>query len=229
MEYLAKKVVEFETGKVVGYVIDVALDYKKLKQYGYIVADEETEGEYLLRFEDVESEGDVVLVSDISKLEFAPTREKNMLGKEVLSEVGVSLGLIRRLVFDKRMLVTICTDKVEMPAKLISFVGQDCVFVKGRSKKRRSKPRFVSGAGEAKVEIMGVRKEQIVPQKINLSFSSFAGKLATADVFGYNNERIVSKNEKITKIIFENAKKHNKLNELFFAIKNGENKLNKNI
>ena len=56
------------------------------------------------------------------------------------------------------------------------------------------------------------------PEKVSLSSKFYVGKCACDDVFGYNNERIVKREEKVTKSIFENAKKHNKLNELFFVL-----------
>lgn len=219
MEYLAKKVVDAGSGKMIGYVLDVAIDAQALTLMGVFVVDEETEGEYLLRFEDIEKVGDVVIISDFSKLEFVSSREKSLLGREVLSANGDSLGFVQRLVLDKKKLKFVCTDKGEIPVKLFDYVGEDCIFLKGRKRtKSKIKPFEVIG-DEPKAEILNIKTGEIAPEKINLSFSAFAGKLATDDVFGYNNERIVLKNEKITKIIFENAKKHNKLNELFFAIK----------
>ena len=57
------------------------------------------------------------------------------------------------------------------------------------------------------------------PEKINLSTAFYVGKMSNEDILGYNNERIVSKGEIVSKAIVEKAKKHNKLNQLFFALK----------
>ena len=219
MDYLAKKVVELESGKQIGFVLDYAIDFQKFCLKGFYVVDEETQGEYLLKLEDIQSVGDVVLILDVTKIEFVPAREKNLIGKEVLSEQGFSLGFVDMLIFDKSKLKSVCTQICEIPIKIIDFVGEDCLFLKGRRKTRKIKNVFSPILEEPKVVAMLNVNEKITPEKVNLSFSYFAGKLATCDVFGYNNERIVLKNEKITKIIFENAKKHNKLNELFFALK----------
>ena len=219
MEYLAKKVVDGGSGKVIGYVLDEVIDFQTMKLDGLYVVDEETEGEYLLRLDDVDKVGDVVIVSDFSKLEFVTSRERNLFGKEVLSVDGKSLGHVQRLVFDKKRLKFVCTDKGEIATKLLGYVGDDCIFLRGKAKRKRSVKPFQMVETEQKVETLNARTEVVAPEKINLSYSFFAGKVATHDVFGYNNERIILKNEKITKNIFENAKKHNKLNELFFATK----------
>ena len=60
--------------------------------------------------------------------------------------------------------------------------------------------------------------EKDILAKISLAFNFYSGKVSKMDIFGYNNERIVSKGSAISRAIFENVKKHNKLNELFFAI-----------
>lgn len=219
MEDLAKKIVDEGSGKILGYVVDFVVDYEKMMQTGFFVVDEETEGEYLLRFEDIKKNGDVILISDFTKLEFVSGREKNLLGKEILTENGVSLGVVDRLVFDNRRLTFLCTGLCEVSSKLVSYVGDDCIFLRHKNSKKRKQTPFKKLLEEQKVVVLETQKEQAIPEKINLSFNFFSGKLSACDVFGYNNERIVAKNEKITKIIFENAKKHNKLNELFFALK----------
>lgn len=219
MEYLAKKVVDASSGKELGFVLDYAIDFESFSVYGFFVVDEETEGEYLLRFEDVYAVGDVVLVLDWTRLEFVTSRQSGLLGREVISDKGISLGKIDKLVFDKKRVKILCTNKGEIVARLVGLVGEDCVFLKGKSKKIKKEKPFQPISVEPKVVMMSAEKENFSPEKINLSFKFFAGKLATADVFGYNNERIVLKDEKINKLIFENAKKHNKLNELFFAVK----------
>ncbi len=219
MEDLAKRVVDEISGKVLGYVVDLAIDYDTMLQYGFYVVDEETEGEYLLRFEDVQKNGDVILISDFSKLEFVSEREKSLIGKELLTAEGISLGKIDSLVFDKMKLVWLCTDFCQMPSKLVYLVGEDCVFLRRKAKKGRKTNPFKKVINDFKVVALTPQEERPVPERINLSFSYFSGKLSACDIFGYNNERIIAKNEKITKLIFENAKKHNKLNELFFALK----------
>lgn len=219
MDYLAKKVYDRDSGKVIGYVLDLAIDFQTLSVTGLYVVDEESEGEYLLRFADVEKVADVVIVSDLSRLEFVGRREKGLLGKEVLSVDGTSLGVVDGLTFEKKKIKSICTNLCEIASKLVGTIGEDCIFLKGKAKRKKRQSPFQVVEGEQKVEVMRVSGEGVAPERINLSYNFFAGKLATGDVFGYNNERIVEKNEKITKNIFENAKKHNKLNELFFVIK----------
>ena len=61
--------------------------------------------------------------------------------------------------------------------------------------------------------------EFALPAVINLSQNYYLGKVAFKALLGMNNELIVKEGGKITKQIFDKAKKHNRLNELFFIIK----------
>ena len=63
------------------------------------------------------------------------------------------------------------------------------------------------------------KKEVALPAVINLSQNYYLGKVAFKALLGMNNELIVKEGGKITKQIFDKAKKHNRLNELFFIIK----------
>ena len=74
------------------------------------------------------------------------------------------------------------------------------------------------------MEIQGAQylREKVpvsAPEKISLSAKYYVGKICTQDILGYNNEKIVGKGEVVTKSVVEKAKKHNKLNHLFFAVK----------
>ena len=58
-----------------------------------------------------------------------------------------------------------------------------------------------------------------LPPVINLTPSHYLGKTAVKTLLGMNNELIVKEGDKVTKQIFDKAKRHNKINELFFIIK----------
>ncbi|MDE6583200.1 MAG: hypothetical protein K2K31_00930, partial [Clostridia bacterium] len=98
--------------------------------------------------------------------------------------------------------------------------GQDFVVVSfKKNKSKKSKLNFPKEDLDIFVEI---QNEVTLPEKVNLSTKYYIGKISTMDILGYNNERIISKGEVVSREILEKAKVHNKLNQLFFAI-NREN------
>ena len=218
MENISKKVVDFQSGKIVGYVLDYALDFQNFSQVGFFVVDEETEGEFLLSFENIKSVGDVIFIDGVSSLEFVSQRQKSLIGFEIFDENATSFGVVEKVEVERRKVLKVITDKCEILPRMIKFVGDDCVFLKGKQNRKKRKSVFDLSSDEIRVSIQSEKLEDFAPEKLNLSFRFFAGKMSTVDVFGYNNERIIAKNEIISKNIFEKAKKHNKLNELFFAV-----------
>ncbi|MBP3431549.1 MAG: hypothetical protein J6K39_01665 [Clostridia bacterium] len=217
MENISKIVIELESGKRFGYVLGLALD-DKLDKIGCYVVDEESEEEFLLRCEDVACVAkDFLLVENVSKLTFAAVREESVFGKPVLDEVGNFYGCVQKVEHKKRKCVKLVTDKCELLPKNVDRVGKDVVFVSFKKRKKQEvKNVFPRTETEVKVQI---QENKTVPEKIVLSQNFYLGKVARESVFGYNNEKIVLKNETVTKNVFEKAKKHNKLNQLFFAIK----------
>ncbi len=210
------KIVFTLEGKRFGYVLDVAIsDWKNV---GYYVVDDETEGEFFLHKEDILQESkDFVLIENEGKMEISLSRE-NFRGKQILDEFANDYGRVSGFVFSKNVCTKIVTEKCEILTKYIKIIGKDALFVFNKKRKNvKNKQTFPKTTQNIKVEIME-KKKVTVPEKITLSSSFYVGKICVADVFGYNNERIVSKGEKITKSIFEKAKKHNKLNQLFFLI-----------
>lgn len=221
VENISKNVVAFSGGKIVGYVLDLAVDFESMKELGYYIVDNETEEEFLLKKEDIISYGqDFVLIDNVSNLEFVLEKKNNILGKIVVDECGTDLGTVRAVIFNKSKFHKIVTEKGEILAKYVKNVGQDCVLVSFKKKKNFVRPSVFDKA-ETENIVVKIQNQQriVVPQKVNLSTNFYIGKVSSQDIFGYNNERIVSSGEKITKSIVEKARLHNKLNQLFFAIK----------
>ena len=219
MENISKIVVARTSGKKIGYVIDVAVDLKSLSKIGYYIVDEESESEFLLKGDDILSiSQDFVLIDDVSKLEFVSSRTL-LIGKEVLDENGLSLGVLKKICFKGNRCEKLVTDKCEILYKNFKEVGDDVIFV--GFKKRTSKRKFPSWlqSDERLVQIQSLQQQNLMPEKIVLSSSFYVGKISSEDITGYNNERIISKGEVISRLTVEKAKRHNKLNQLFFAIK----------
>ena len=210
---------------MIGYILDVAFDELTLKKIGYYVVDEETEGELFLKLEDVISISDVaVVVEDVLSFEFVQKRENFLMGKLVFDDKASCYGRVQKLCFNKNKCEKICTTQCEILTKYIKTIGKDFVLLQF-SKKKKQKHKDVFLDINTKLlndNVVEIQNKVVVvskPEKINLSTAFYVGKMSNEDILGYNNERIVSKGEIVSKAIVEKAKKHNKLNQLFFALK----------
>lgn len=210
---------------MIGYILDVAFDELTLKKIGYYVVDEETEGELFLKLEDVVSISDVaVIVRDVLSFEFVQKRENSLIGKLVFDDKANCYGRVQKLCFNKNKCEKICTTQCEILTKYIKTIGKDFVLLQfSKKKKQKHKDAFLDInkklPNDNVVEIQNKAVVVSKPEKINLSTAFYVGKMSNEDILGYNNERIVSKGEIVSKAIVEKAKKHNKLNQLFFALK----------
>ena len=210
MENISKIVLQ-TNGKRVGYVLDVAL--LGLDKMGYYIVDDESEGEFLLKSENILCVADkFLLVDDTSKLEFISSKPASILMKEVLDDKCNSLGFIKKIEFKKAKCVKIITSLCEILPKYVKTIGEDFVFVSSKRRKK-TKPTFPRADENITVKI------QSVPQRVVISSSFYIGKISEEDIMGFNNEKIVRRGEVITKNIVEKAKRHNRLNQLFFALK----------
>ena len=224
MENISKIVLTLD-GRIIGYILDVAFDELTLKKIGYYVVDEETEGELFLKLEDVVSISDVaVIVKDVLSFEFVQKRENSLIGKLVFDDKANCYGSVQKLCFNKSKCEKICTTQCEILTKYIKTIGKDFVLLQfSKKKKQKHKDAFLDInkklPNDNVVEIQNKAVVVSKPEKINLSTAFYVGKMSNEDILGYNNERIVSKGEIVSKAIVEKAKKHNKLNQLFFALK----------
>lgn len=224
MENISKIILTLD-GQMIGYILDVAFDELTLKKIGYYVVDEETEGELFLKLEDVISISDVaVVVEDVLSFEFVQKRENFLMGKLVFDDKANCYGRVQKLCFNKNKCEKICTTQCEILTKYIKTIGKDIVLLQF-SKKKKQKHKDVFLEINTKLpndNVVEIQNKAVVvskPEKINLSTAFYVGKMSNEDILGYNNERIVSKGEIVSKAIVEKAKKHNKLNQLFFALK----------
>ncbi len=220
MENISKIVLSKSTGKRIGYILDVAIDFKTMNKIGYYIVDEESEGEFFIDISNILSiSSDFVVIENSSELQYVSEREESLLGKEVIDCNSLSLGYIKKLCFSKKRLVKIITDKCEIYAKYISKVGKDIVFVDFKRKRKSKKESYFPKAQFDLPVQTQITQLVTIPEKIRLSPTYYIGKICGENIFGYNNEKIILKDEVITKSIVDKAKRHNKLNQLFFAIK----------
>ena len=218
MKDISKIVVSKENGQNLGYV----LDYFFVDAFivsGYIVVEEESENEYFLKKSDAKVTDEFLFVESVTLLQFLTDRETSLVGKMLLTNDGKNLGVIKGFDIKKNRCHRVWTDLCEMPASKIAKVGKDFVFVGKKKQTNFSKVETFKTDVDSIVSIQKI-EEVKVPEKLVLSAEHFLGKVAREDVFGYNNERVIAKGEKVTKAIVEKAKLHNRLNQLYFATKN---------
>lgn len=211
MENISKQVISVEDKKVVGYILRPWIDFSILKKTGYIIVDEETEHEYFLRKENILEDGEVIVISSTNILEVVNFQDE--FRKKVFSYTGDYYGIVEKYIFERNLLKKIITDRAEIYAKNIVNFGMNTLFLSFKRKRKKIFPRFQNE--EIKVEVM--EKKLDLPPIVNLSMSYYLGKVATKTLLGFNNELIVKEGVTITKQIFERAKKHNKINELYFV------------
>lgn len=218
MKDISKIVVSKENGQNLGYVLDYFFD-DAFNVGGYIVVEEESENEYFLKKADVKVAYNFLLVESVLSLQFLTDRETSLIGKTMLTSDGKNLGVIKGFDIKKNRCHRVWTDLCEIPSSKIGKVGKDFVFVGKKKQSKFSKINIFKTDVDAVVSIQ--KSEEVkVPEKLVLSAEHFLGKVASEDVFGYNNERVIAKGEKVTKATVEKAKLHNRLNQLYFATKN---------
>ena len=215
MENISKIVVVREDARVLGYVLNIVLD--NLVKTGYVVVDEETEGEYLLRNEDIVSvSSSHIVIDSVSNLEFLTNSNESILGFDVVDENGISFGNVCDIKFSKNKCEKIITKNCEILAKFIKKIGKNCIFLNFNKKnKQKYNSKQINKNDNILVKIQNVA----FPEKVSLSNSFYIGKVCLKDIVGYNNERIVSAGEVVSKAIVEKARRHDKLNQLYFALK----------
>jgi len=218
VENISKTIVSKDDAKKLGYVLDVVWDENALALLGYVVVDEESENEFFVDLKDVSFVGELGFVDDPSVMQFMSHRKSSLIGKTVLSSTGIDLGRVEAVKSFRNRCLKIITDKCEVKARFVKMVGEDYVVLGKRKAETRYKS-FPKAKGDVEVTILSSPKLE-KPEKVSLSTNYYLGKISGQDILGYNNERIVVRGEKISKATLEKVKKHNKLNELFFAIKN---------
>lgn len=224
MENISKIIISKEAGEKLGYVLDNVFG-QNFELLGFVVAEEENENEAFLAIKDAKIFKDFIFVENATSFQFLANQSRPLIGKRMISFGGVDFGRVLGYEIKNRRCHKLWTDKCEILASKISFVGEDFLFCgkckKPTAPKKSLFPRLDNNLPESLVEIQE-RTEEKLPQKLVMSTENFLGKVAQCDVFGYNNERIIAKGEKVTKTTVERARQHNRINQLYFATKNLE-------
>lgn len=215
MENISKQIISFDDKQIFGYVLKPAVDYVTHKFIGYYVAEYENENVYLLKLENIISISDFIVVSSLASLDFVQDDGEDFK-KQVLDEEGNDLGIIESFMIEKGKISKILTNKCEISTKYVISEGKDMLFVSFKKKRKSVREKTFPRSINEEIIVRTMVKEDKFPTKLTLSMQSFLGKIATKTLLGFNNEIIIKQGGKITKQVFEKAKKHNKLNQLYF-------------
>lgn len=220
--YISKKIITLE-GDYVGYVLNVVFDNDFKNLLGFVMVDEESEEELFLDKSNIVSFGQDCFVIEsatcikplILLSSFLP------LGKEIFSQEGISLGIVRDVFVGNFITQKVVSDKAEILAKQIVSVGKNCIII-GKKKKQKKENKFPQNVdNNKKVFITQINnnfedKNSQKPIKLIGNINSVLGKIIKENIMGLNNEIIAKKGEKINKKIIDKALAHGKSNLLLF-------------
>ena len=228
-EIISKKVYSFASGSQIGYVLNVVLDGEYAKVDKLIVVDEETEEEAEIDFKDAMLRVEGVFVTSEEKLNYVQSSvQRRLLGKQVFINKGENLGKIKEILLKNGKIQAFLTNFVIFSSKNISFDGRDFLVVGGKKKDnnfilQKNETPLQTPSFERLVKITEVatpkETKPAAPYRISSDPSGLIGKMATKDIVGLNNELIIKKFEIITAKKISEARKHNKLNILFYNCK----------
>lgn len=215
--FISKKIITMQ-GEKIGYVLNVTFDKELKFLHGFIVVDEESEEEFLLKKDDIFSIGqDCIVVENAQVIKPLILLTCNSyLGKEVYSSSGVFLGNIKDIVVENSQVKKVICDKCEILSKNIIGAGEGCVIV-GNKRKGKKRQGFPKVSDRRIVSVSGLATEAVqTPSKLIGNVNIVLNKIMKEDLFGMNNEVIARKGEKIDRKILDRAISHGKANLLLF-------------
>lgn len=221
--FISKKIISLQ-GEKIGYILNGLFD-KQLKHFiGFVVVDEESEEEFILEEDKIFSCGEDCIVVESAEAIKPLILLTNfaLLGKDVYTDDGVFLGVIKDIVFDHKEVKKILCDKAEILVRQVVGVGEGCVVVGKRKKQKKSLnfPKNESCNRVVKITQISSRQNENStsqkPVKFMGNINSVIGKTLKENLFGLNNEIIAKKGEKINKKLINKALSHGKGNMLLF-------------
>ena len=220
-DLISKSVYSLSSGAKIGYVLNVEFSSSLDKLLEVIVVDDETEMEGKVEIGQLVFGRDAIFLKNTSSLSYGyENNYTNPIGKLVFDKKGSNLGVVKDIVIQGKKVICIVTEKLTFAPKNICVNGFDVLIVFGKKQKEpvfNFKNKF---SNEQLVKIPETVNASIMtPAKITPNVQSLIGKMATRDILGLNNELIIKKHEIITQKKIIEAKKHNKLNILFYNCK----------
>ncbi len=228
--YISKKVISIEEGKYVGYVLDVLIDNDLNKVEGLIVADEESEQNFILDYKKIINHSEnLIMISSLHDLNFTVLENfNNPMGKIVLDRNGINLGRVEEVYIDGQNIKKIVTNKCEFWRKYIySFSENYIIFGLKRNKIRKNNyfknitnnSQILPKVSIEEYKMTNKNNQSISPYKLYAQQEKLLGRKIVCDILGYNNELVAKKDDIINQKIINKAKIHNKLSLLNYYSK----------
>ena len=205
-------------GQKYGYVIAVELSVDCTKLTSLIIVDDESETQAKIDASEIVYGKDAIFLKT-EPIFVEAYNFSSPINKMVYDTNAKSLGRVEEVFLRSNKIVGISTNQLCFLPKNISVNGESAVILFGKKQKRKAFDfNLAKLQPEQYVEITEAQT-QIVPYRVELTGKSLIGKIATRDILGLNNELIIKKHEVITQKKLNEAKRHNKLNLLFYNCK----------
>lgn len=205
-------------GQKYGYVIAVELSVDCTKLTSLIIVDDESETQAKIDASEIVYGKDAIFLKT-EPIFVEAYNFSSPINKMVYDKNAKSFGRVEEVFLSSNKIVGISTNQLCFLPKNISVNGESAVILFGKKQKRKAFDfNLAKLQPEQYVEITEAQT-QIVPYRVELTGKSLIGKIATRDILGLNNELIIKKHEVITQKKLNEAKRHNKLNLLFYNCK----------
>ncbi len=205
-------------GQKYGYVIAVELSVDCTKLTSLIIVDDESETQAKIDASEIVYGKDAIFLKT-EPIFVEAYNFSSPINKMVYDKNAKSLGRVEEVFLRSNKIVGISTNQLCFLPKNISVNGESAVILFGKKQKRKAFDfNLAKLQPEQYVEITEAQT-QIVPYRVELTGKSLIGKIATRDILGLNNELIIKKHEVITQKKLNEAKRHNRLNLLFYNCK----------
>ncbi len=205
-------------GQKYGYVIAVELSVDCTKLTSLIIVDDESETQAKIDASEIVYGKDAIFLKT-EPIFVEAYNFSSPINKMVYDKNAKSFGRVEEVFLRSNKIVGISTNQLCFLPKNISVNGESAVILFGKKQKRKAFDfNLAKLQPEQYVEITEAQT-QIVPYRVELTGKSLIGKIATRDILGLNNELIIKKHEVITQKKLNEAKRHNKLNLLFYNCK----------
>ena len=240
-DYISKKVISLQSGELVGYVLNAMFDESVKTLTSFVISDDENEKLFTLDYENIKScsEDCIMIEGDFLSL-YLDEETFNPVGKIVYDVGGLNLGRVIDVILQGRQVKRLVTDKCEFFQRFVRKSGKNFIIYGQKPKNKTKnikksvfeiKDKKLPNAYIQDINNIGFQGDKpndkifytnvssTKPYRILANQNSIIGRTMQADLYGYNNEIIAKKYDIINQNIINRAKKHNKLNFLFYYSK----------
>lgn len=219
-QIISKEIYCLNNGKKVGYILNIFFSAQLDKVNGFIIVDDESFKTAFIPVDKVSFGAKFAFIKSLDCLTYGEFGDcHNPVHKLVFTDKFDDLGIILDVFFQKSRVLCLITSKMTFFPRQISVAG-DAVILGKKKQNLSAQNVFKPNGNEVIVSVSSAINEVVTtPIRLASDERSLIGKSAMRDVFGLNNELIIRKYEIIDQKKINIAKKHNKLNMLFYSCK----------